>query len=61
MGTSIQVGDFIKSSLNSFMCGIVVSIGAIQAGRDRIPAYRVRLANGRIDVIAAEDAIFIAR
>jgi hypothetical protein len=58
----IEVGDFIKARDNGVVCGIVEAKVDIQFGRKiTIPAFKIRLGNGKTDVIFTEDAIFIAR
>lgn len=57
----IQVGDFIAARSMSIVCGFVVAVGHVKFGRAQLPAYTIRLANGRHDVILAEDARFVAR
>lgn len=57
----IQVGDFIASKSMRVVCGFVVAVGHVRFGKKQLPAYTIRLANGRCDVIPAEDAVFVAR
>lgn len=58
---TIQVGDFIASKSMSVVCGFVVAVGYVRFGKQQLSAYTIRLANGRHDVILAEDARFVAR
>ncbi len=58
---TIQIGDFIAAKSMSIVCGFVVAIGHIKFGREQLPAYTIRLANGCHDVILAQDARFVAR
>lgn len=47
----IEVGDFIRSRLNPFVCGFVVSVGHAgrQRGRPVCPGYWFVTANGKKD------------
>ena len=56
MDKEIEVGDFVKSRLNGFICGFVVSKGKVGP----INGYLVRLANGSVTFIAESDIKFIA-
>ena len=57
---TIEVGDFIRAKDCKVVCGFVVARIELHMGKKiRIPGYRVRLGNGRIDFISMEDAEFI--
>lgn len=53
-----EPGDFIKSKLDGFWTGIVISRKDLLNGK--LPGYAVRLANGRTDWICHDDAILVA-
>jgi hypothetical protein len=58
----IGPGDFIRSALGGFWCGIVLRPAAVVSGRNRtIPGFLVSLGNGGQDWISAEDAVLIAK
>lgn len=58
---TIEPGDFIKSRLAPMCLGIVLQRGSIPFGKERIEGYLITTANGAVDFIDAESAVFIAR
>ncbi|MBN9386476.1 MAG: hypothetical protein J0I20_00355 [Chloroflexi bacterium] len=57
---TIQPGDFIRSKILSMVCGFVAERVELHLGRNgKLPGYRVRLADGRIDFIPADVAELI--
>ncbi len=58
---TIQIGDFIASRSMSVVCGFVVAVGHVRFGKEQLPAYTIRLAGGRHDVVLAKDARLVAR
>lgn len=57
----IQVGDFVRSKLSNFTCGIVTTVGSIKYGKGKIVTYRITLASGKEDYITEDDIELIAR
>ena len=52
----IKVGDYIKSDFFSPMQGTVVSMGTLGKG---IPAYKIRLPDGRMEFIIKGQAVLL--